>query len=163
MGTWCCRKGRKNSLITPRSRYFLPFVIYHRLIPPLVIRPSKRNNLILIVPLFTHQAIDLIIQITDLIVGQSGCEASATLLFSIVLRWGARLTVLDFGNFSTDVPQYITSPPLTFPQRRHTARHARSTLALHPVPHAHFYGLGLAESIQHRLRLFGVSRHDEAG
>lgn len=69
------------------------------------------------------------------------------------------LTILDLGHLPADIPQNITSPPLTLPQRRHAACHSRSSLPLDPRAEAHVDRLLLSESIQHRLRFLSISSH----
>lgn len=56
-------------LVPSRARHFLALIIDHGHIAPLVIRPSQIDDLRLIVPFLPQEAIDLVVQVPDRIVG----------------------------------------------------------------------------------------------
>lgn len=67
------QEGR-NPLVTSRPGNFLAIIIQHCLITPLVIGSSQIDNLCFPMPFLSHEAVDLIVEIADLVVGESGCE-----------------------------------------------------------------------------------------
>ena len=65
-------------LVPPRARYLLPIIIHHCLIPPFVVCPSQRDDLVLEMSFLTHQLVDLVVEVADLVVGQSGYKGGAS-------------------------------------------------------------------------------------
>ena len=67
MNTIRIYKETRNALVSFSSRYLLSIVVQHGYIPPIVCT-TKRNNLILPVPLLAEKFVDLIVEISHLIV-----------------------------------------------------------------------------------------------
>ena len=65
------------------------------------------------------------------------------------------LTILDFRHLPTDLPQNLSSPALALAHALARARHPRS--AVRARPEAQLGRLGLAEAVEHRLRLLLIT------
>ena len=59
------------SLVTLCSRDFLPIIIQHGHIPP-VIGTTEADNLVLPMSLFPQKLVNLVIEVSDLVVAQAG-------------------------------------------------------------------------------------------
>lgn len=62
--------AKRNVLVTFRPRNFLPIVIQHGNIPS-IIRTAERDDLILPMSFLPQQLVDLIVQVTNLIIRQT--------------------------------------------------------------------------------------------
>jgi hypothetical protein len=64
-------KIRENRLVSFRSWHFLAVVVKHGDVPS-VVGTSETDDLVLPMPLFAQQFVDLIVQVAHLVVGQTG-------------------------------------------------------------------------------------------
>lgn len=110
-------------------------------------------------PLFTHEAVDFVVEVADFIVGQASWTCFlVSRLFDNPGR--GKLTVLDFRDFPANLPEDLSSPSLTFAHAFARACHLRPPVR--PCPQPKLCSLGLAEAIEHRLRLFLITSLDNA-
>lgn len=70
-------RGRRGSLVSSRPRYLLAILVQHRRVPR-VVRSSQLNNLPLPVLLLSHELVDLIVEISDLVVRQADCKGKSS-------------------------------------------------------------------------------------